>query len=73
MDWEEIITYVKDKRSNLNEMTIALKSIMKCEVLGLDEKKLRYLFSPFFSKTCKYATTNEKVGKNLKFISIKSI
>jgi hypothetical protein len=54
-------------------MTIALKSIMKCEVLGLDEKKLRYLFSPFFSKTCKYATTNEKVGKNLKFISIKSI
>jgi hypothetical protein len=37
MDWKEIITYVKDKGSNLNEMTIALKSIMKCEVLGLDE------------------------------------
>jgi hypothetical protein len=33
----KIIAYVKDEGSNLNTMTIALKSIVKCEVLGLDE------------------------------------
>jgi hypothetical protein len=33
----KIIAYVKDKGSNLNTMTIALKSIVKCEALGLNE------------------------------------
>ncbi len=32
----KIIAYVKDEGSNLNTMTIALKSIVKCEVLGLE-------------------------------------
>jgi hypothetical protein len=34
---KKIIAYVKDEGSNLCNMTIALKSIVKCEVLGLDE------------------------------------
>jgi hypothetical protein len=33
----KIIAYVKDEGSNLNVMIIALRSIVKCEVLGLDE------------------------------------
>jgi hypothetical protein len=33
----KIIAYVKDKGSNLNTMTTALKSIVKCEALGLNE------------------------------------
>jgi hypothetical protein len=33
----QIIAYVKDEGSNLNVMIIALKSIVKCEVLSLDE------------------------------------
>jgi hypothetical protein len=33
----KIIAYVKDKGSNLNTMTITLKSIVKCEVVGIDE------------------------------------
>ncbi len=33
----KIIANVKDEGSNLNTMTITLKSIVKCEVLGLDE------------------------------------
>jgi len=38
MDWKKNIAYVKNERSNnLNTMTIVLKSIIKCEVLGLDE------------------------------------
>jgi hypothetical protein len=33
----KIIADVKDEDSNLNTMTIALKIVVKCEVLGLDE------------------------------------
>jgi hypothetical protein len=33
----KIISYVKDEGSNLNIMIIALKFVIKCEVLGLDE------------------------------------
>jgi hypothetical protein len=31
------IAYVKDEGSNLNARTTTLKSIMKCEVIGLNE------------------------------------
>jgi hypothetical protein len=34
----KIIGYVIDEGSKLNSMTIALKFVVKCEVLGLDEK-----------------------------------
>jgi hypothetical protein len=61
---------VKDERSNLTTMLIALKSI-KCEVLGLDESFQGTCFGHIFSKACQYATTNEKIYKNLCFISIK--
>jgi hypothetical protein len=33
----KIIAYVKDEGSNLNTVTITLKSIVKCEVVGIDE------------------------------------
>jgi hypothetical protein len=33
----KIIAYVKGEGSNLNNMMIALKSFVKCEVLNLDE------------------------------------
>jgi hypothetical protein len=33
----KIITYVKDEGSNLNTLTNVLKSIVKCETLGLEE------------------------------------
>jgi hypothetical protein len=32
-----IITYVKHEGSNLNTMTSALKFVVKCETLGLEE------------------------------------
>jgi hypothetical protein len=35
---KKIIVYVKDERSNLNIMTIALKSIVNYDVLGLTKK-----------------------------------
>jgi hypothetical protein len=33
----KIVTYVKDEGSNLNNMTIVVKSILNCEVLGLEK------------------------------------
>jgi hypothetical protein len=33
----KIITYMKDEGSNLNTLTNALKSIVKCEILSLEE------------------------------------
>jgi hypothetical protein len=33
----KIIAYVKDEGSNLNTMIIALKSIIECEILGVNE------------------------------------
>jgi hypothetical protein len=33
----KIIAYLKDEGLDLNIVTIVLKSIIKCEVLGLDE------------------------------------
>jgi hypothetical protein len=33
----KIIVYVKDAGSNLNTMTTTLKSIVTCDVLGLEE------------------------------------
>ncbi len=32
---EKIISYVKDEGSNLNTMTITLKFIISCDILGL--------------------------------------
>ncbi len=37
MGQTKIIAYVKDEGSNLNTMIIAIKFIVKCEVLSLDE------------------------------------
>jgi len=34
---KKIIVYVKDEGSNLNTMTTTLKSVVTCDVLGLEE------------------------------------
>ncbi len=34
---KKIIAYVKDEGSNLNAMTVALKVVVNCEFLGLEE------------------------------------
>jgi hypothetical protein len=52
-------------------MTIYLKSIVKCQVIDSNENFQGTCFGHVFSKACQYAITNEKVCKNLWFISIK--
>jgi hypothetical protein len=49
----KITAYVKDEGSNLNVMIIALRSIVRCEVLGLDESFQNSIcFGHVFFKTC---------------------
>ncbi len=48
----KIITYVKDEGSYLYFMTIVLKFVVKCEVLGLDESFQSSCFGHVLSKAC---------------------
>jgi len=52
-------------------ITIAMTSIVRCEVLCLNEGFQGTYFGHAFSKICQYTTTNEKDCKNFIFVSIK--
>jgi hypothetical protein len=64
---------VKDEGANLNAMTMALKIVINCDILKVEESFNGACFGHAFSKTCQYVTIEEKVCKNMKFISIKSV
>jgi hypothetical protein len=68
---KKIIVYVKDEGSNFNAMINALKSIVNCEFLGIEEKFQATCFGHAFSKACQYGSVEEKVCNNLKYVSIK--
>jgi hypothetical protein len=63
---------VKDESFNLNAMTFALKYVVSCETLGLQESFNGTYFGMLLSKACQYVTTNEKVCINLRYVSIKA-
>jgi len=67
----KIIAYVKDKGLNLNSLANPLKFVVKCETLGLEKSIQGTCFGHAFSRACQYATTNDKVCKNLKYVFIK--
>ncbi len=69
---EENLENTSIKGSNLNAMTITLKSIVKYEVIGLDENFQGICFGCVFFKACQYVAIDEKLYKTLTFISIKS-
>jgi hypothetical protein len=54
-------------------MIITLKSIISCDMLGLEEFFQGTCFGHAFSKVCQYATTKKKVCKNLQYALIKSV
>ncbi len=68
----KIITYVKGEGSNSNTLANPLKSIVECEILGLVESFQGTCFGHAFSRACQYATTDDKICKNLKYVFIKS-
>jgi hypothetical protein len=52
-------------------LTNVLKFVVKCEILGLEENFLGTCFGHIFSKACQYATIDDKVCQNLKYVFIK--
>jgi hypothetical protein len=63
---------MKDEGSNLNTLTNALKFVVKCETLGLKKNFQGTCCGHVFPKACQYATIDDKVCKNLKYVFIKS-
>jgi len=53
-------------------MTSTLKIIISCDILGLEEIYQSICFAHAFSKACQYATTNEKVCKDLTCVYTKT-
>ncbi len=49
---KKIIVYVKDEGSNFNAMIGALKFVVNCESLGIEESFQGTRFGPAFSKAC---------------------
>ncbi len=68
---KKIIACVKDEGSNLNIMTIALKSIINCDVLSLEKSFQITCFGHAFSKAWQYIIAYEKVRKGLRYVSTK--
>ncbi len=62
---------MKDEGSHWNTLTNVLKSVVKCETLGLEESFQGTYFGHVFSKACQYAIIDDKICKNLKYVSIK--
>ncbi len=63
---------MKNEGSNLNAMTFVLKFVVNYETLCLQESFNGTCFRHGFFKACHYATTNEKVCKNIRYVFIKA-
>ncbi len=63
---------MKDEGFNLNTMAFILKSNVSCETLSL-QNQISIYFGHVFSKACQYATIDEKMCKNIRFVSVKTI
>ncbi len=68
---KKIIAFVKDEGVNLNAMTSITRFIVNCDILRLKESFNGNCFGHVLSKGCQYGIIEEKVCKNMKFVSIK--
>ncbi len=59
----KIIVYVKNEGSNLNTMTIALKFVVKCEVLGLVKNFKAFVLAMFFPKHVNMLLLTKKIAR----------
>jgi len=60
---EVIITYVKDEGSNLNTMTTTLKSIVKHDMLGLEEVSRAFVLGMHFPRLVNMLQKKKKFAK----------
>jgi hypothetical protein len=68
----KIIAYVKDEGFNLNTLITILKSIIGCDMLGLEVSFQGISFGYAFSKAWQYATIVNIFCKYIQYVSIKA-
>jgi len=61
---KKIIVYVKDEGSNLITIIVALKVVVSCDNLSLEESYQGTCFRHAFSKAYQYVTMDEIFCKN---------
>ncbi len=59
------------KMKDLNNMTITLKFVVSCDILGLKKNIQGSYFGHAFFKAYQYASIDDKNCKGLKYVSIK--
>jgi hypothetical protein len=69
----KILCYVKDEGINLGTMTMALKFMISCEVLGLVTAFDNVCFEHTMRKVVQYAINNDKISKYLMLVSVKFV
>jgi hypothetical protein len=69
----KIICYVKDEGTNLFTMTNVFKQIVSYERLGILVPCEGVCFRHALSKTCQYATSDEKVSSSLQLVNIEFV
>jgi len=62
----------KNKGFNLNIKIIVLKSVVSCDILGLEESYQGTCFGHAFSKAYQYAMIDEFFCKNFTYVYIKN-
>jgi hypothetical protein len=67
----KVLCYVKDKGTNLANMTTTLKFIFSCEALNLLVLFDGACFGHAMSKATQYATNDNKIFKDLAPINVK--
>ncbi len=69
----KIIRCVKDEGTDLSTMTNVLKQIVSYERLGILAPCEGVCFRHALSKTCQYATSDEKVSSSLQPVNIEFV
>jgi hypothetical protein len=67
----KVLCYVKDKGTNLANMTTTLKSIISCEALSLLVPFDGACFGHVMNKATQYATNDDKIFKDLVPINVR--
>jgi len=65
------LAYVKDEGSNLQTCDQALKLVVSCGDIGIDEPFDSFCYGHALSKVCQYVTSYDKVVHGLHYPSIK--
>ncbi len=68
-----VVAFVKDEINNFISMAVTMRFIVGCHTLKLQQVYEATCFDHVMSKTCQYATNDDKVVIGLKHVSVKNV